>query len=154
MRIVPLVVSVIGLILPAAASAQMEAGPNQQAQVAALSQCLSMKSTGSDRIAFAGWMVAALASAPQLKGLATVAPDQRDALNRDLARIFTRLITKDCADSARPLLKAGNKEAFGSAFSVFGRLAMQELTGNPEAGRAMSAFAEYINEADFADLKK
>jgi len=113
-----------------------------------------MKSTGSDRITFAGWMIAALASAPQLKGLAVVASDRRDQLNRDLARIFTRLITTDCSEYARPLFKVGKSQAFGSAFEVFGRLAMQELTADPEADRALGEFANYLNEADFAELKK
>ncbi|MDE2619376.1 MAG: hypothetical protein KGL54_04350 [Sphingomonadales bacterium] len=152
MRAVAIMIGAMGLALPGAAAAQ--AGADKQAQVAALGECLTMKSTGSDRIAFAGWMVAGLAAAPQLKGIAVVAPDRRDALNRNLAEIFTRLTARDCAEFARPLLKAGDRAAFGSAFEVFGRIAMQELTGNPEAARAMGEFSKYINEADFAELKK
>jgi hypothetical protein len=143
---------ILGMTLSNAAFAQ--ANTDQQAQVEALAECLTMKSTGSDRIVFAGWMVSAMASAPQLQGLAVVSPQRRDELNRSLAHIFTRLITTDCSASARPLLKSGNTQAFGSAFEVFGRLAMQELTGNPEADRAMGEFAKYINDADFADLTK
>lgn len=139
-------------ILPNSAFAQ--SNTDQKAQVEALSQCLTMKSTGSDRIAFAGWLVSSMASAPQLKGLAAVSPEKRDQLNRDLARIFTRLIAVDCNTFANPLLKSGNTEAFSSAFEVFGRLAMQELTGNPEADRAMGEFAKYLNDADFEELRK
>lgn len=139
-------------ILPSSAFAQSE--PDQQAQVEALSQCLTMKSTGSDRLVFAGWMVSAMASAPQLRGLAEVSAKKRDQYNRELAQIFTRMITNDCRIFASPLLKSGNIQAFGSAFEVFGRLAMQELTGNPEADRAMGEFAKYIDDADFEALRK
>lgn len=152
MKLIGIVAMAVGIALPDSAIAQT--GTEQQAQVDALGQCLTMKSTGSDRIAFAGWMVAAMASAPQLKGLAVVSQENRENLNRDLARIFTRLVTIDCRDFTRPLMKAGNTKAFSSAFEVFGRLAMQELTGNPEAEQAMGEFSNYINEADFADLKK
>lgn len=152
MKLIGFVVMAVSIALPGSAVAQTETG--QQAQVDALGQCLTMKSTGSDRIAFAGWMVAAMASAPQLKGLTVVSPEKRENLNRDLARIFTRLIAVDCRDFSRPLMKAGNTQAFSSAFEVFGRLAMQELTGNSEAEQAMGEFSNYINEADFADLKK
>ena len=152
MKLIGSFVIILSMTLSNAAFAQ--ANTDQQAQVEALAECLTMKSTGSDRIVFAGWMVSAMASAPQLKGFAVVSPERRDELNRSLAHIFTRLITTDCRASARPLLKSGNSQAFGSAFEVFGRLAMQELTGNPEADRAMGEFAKYINDADFADLTK
>ena len=151
MKSIRVLVMFLCAMLPNSAFAQ--SSPDQQAQVEALGQCLTMKSTGSDRIVFAGWMVSAMASAPQLKGLAVVSSEKRDQLNRDLAHIFTRLIASDCSDFARPLLKSGNTEAFGSAFGVFGRLAMRELTGNPEAERAMGEFANYINDADFEELR-
>ncbi|MDT0509039.1 hypothetical protein [Novosphingobium sp. MMS21-SN21R] len=152
MKLIKAVAIILGMMLPTTAFA--EADVEQQAQVEALSQCLSMKSTGSDRIVFAGWFVSSMASAPQLKGLADVSPERRDELDRGLAQIFTRLITVDCKVVARPLLKPGNLQAFSSAFEVFGRLAVQELAGDPETDRAMGAFAKYINQSDFADLAK
>jgi hypothetical protein len=135
---------------PAAAQPVAE----QQAQSDALGNCLVMKSTGEDRLAFAGWMMASMALAPQLNGITIVSPEKRDQLNRQMARIFTRLIAVDCVDVSKPLFKSGNTRAFSSAFEVFGRMAMQELTSNPKEASALEEFTKYINESDFAELKK
>ena len=125
-----------------------------QTQIDSLGKCLSLKSTGADRLTLAGWIASAMASAPQLKDVAVVSPEKRDELNREVAKIFTRLITVDCTEVAKPLLKAGNTQAFGASFEVLGRLAMQELTGNPEAARAMTEFTKYVNPEDFAAIRK
>jgi len=146
----PFVMLSLSLATPVAA----QTADDEQAQVQGLGQCLSMKSTGEDRIAFAAWLVVGMSSAPQLKGLASVAPADRDGRNRDVARIFTRLIVKDCIEYAKPLLKAGKTKAFSAAFETFGRMAMEELMSNPGTDKAMSEFTKYLSDADFADLKK
>jgi hypothetical protein len=118
-----------------------------------LDECLTLSSTGRDRLIFAGWMAASLASAPQLKGIAEVNVVERDRLNRDLARIFTRLITVDCLEESRLLFRAGKSDAFKVAGRGLGRMAMQELMSDRDASVQMERFADYINEADFEKLK-
>ena len=128
--------------------------PLQTEQVDALKQCLTLKSNGGDRLIFAQWLVAAMASAPQLKGVAVVNPDKRDQLDHDMAAIFTRLITVDCKDVARPVLKSKNMEGFSAAFEVFGKLSIVELTANPDASRAMGSFTKYIDDKAFESFNK
>ncbi len=147
MRRFAITLGMASLALANTAMAADDAAP--AATPEALSKCLTMKSTGQDRLTFAGWMVAALASAPQMKGVATLAPGKKDELDRDVARVFTRLIAVDCAEFSRPLMKDRNNSAFRTGGEALGRMAMQELLSNPDAAKAMEAFAKYIDPMEF-----
>jgi hypothetical protein len=122
--------------------------------VEALSQCLVGETKGRDRILIARWIGSALASAPQLEGLVTIEPAEREGVNREMAGLFTRLLTQDCPDEARPLFATGNTEAFGLAFQTLGEVAMQELMADPVASAAIGSFTTYLKQEEFEDLFK
>ncbi|MCT2400850.1 hypothetical protein [Novosphingobium mangrovi (ex Huang et al. 2023)] len=130
--------------------------PEAEQQLAAeLGQCFALKSTGEDRLTLARWFVAALGSAPQTADVAKVDPAQKDKLDRQVAVIFTRLMTVDCAEQSRPLFQARSSAGFRAAGGTLGRLAMQELMGDPKTASAMlGGYTSYLREEDFADLVK
>lgn len=130
--------------------------PAQEQQLAGeLSQCFTMKSTGEDRLIMARWLIGAMASAPQVADVAKVDPAKKDQTDRQLAGIFTRLMTVDCASQARPLFHARSDMGFRAAGETLGRLAMQDLMGDPKAAAAMvGGYVSYLREEDFAPLAK
>ena len=149
------VASSAGLILANIAAAQTTLSPEQeQAYTVKLRDCFTAQTTGADRTTFARWFVAILASAPKVQGVATVEPGVKDQLDRQVAGIFTRVISKDCAAEARPLWKARSNAAFRVAGEALGRLAMQEVTSDPEGAKIFAGYASYINPADFGVLDK
>ena len=150
MRVMAFAAGVALSLAPQAATAQS----SDNAAADALGNCLARKSTGEDRLVFAGWMVAALASAPQLAGVANVDPSTKAALDRQLAAIFTRLMTVDCAAEARPLFQARDNEGMRIAGGALGRIAMQEISGDPAASEALEAFTKYLRGEDFVSLMK
>ena len=136
-----------------AAGAQVGAD-ELSARGAVLGQCFVNKTTGEDRIAVARWLLAAMGSAPKMADVTRVDPARKVAVDKAMAVIFTRLITKDCAAEARPLLKAKSDTAFRAAGEALGRIAMTELLSDPKAAQGVGSYTEYLNEADFADLAK
>ena len=124
------------------------------AQVDALGECLTGKSTGEDRITLARWALAAMASAPKVADVAKVDPARKVELDKALAAIFTRLIARDCATQARPLFRAKNKDGFGAAFGKLGEIAFKELLADPKADEKLSDFTKYLNDSDFAAVVK
>ena len=127
----------------------------EQAYAAELSNCFALKSTGGDRLDIARWFVAALASAPQIVGVATVDKARKDALDKQMAGLFTRLMTQDCAEQVRPLFKARSAAGIRAAGETMGRLAMQELLSDPAAASAtLGGYTAYLREDDFAALTK
>ena len=147
-----------GLVFANIASAQVAASPltpaQEQVYTVKLRDCFTAQTTGADRTTFARWFVAILASAPKVQGVATVEPGVKDRLDQQVAGIFTRIITKDCADEARPLWKARSSAAFRVAGEALGRLAMQEVTADPEGAKIFAGYASHIKPADFAELDK
>ena len=144
-----------GLVLANIAAAQTTLSPEQeQAYTVKLRDCFTAQTTGADRTTFARWFVAILATAPKVQGVASVEPGVKDQLDRQVATIFTRIITKDCAAEARPLWKARSSAAFRVAGEALGRLAMQEVASDPEGAKIFAGYASHINPADFAVLEK
>jgi hypothetical protein len=137
---------------PACAADAVPSGADQRAQAAALSDCLIRKSTGEDRIAVAQWMLAAMASGPQMKDLFKVDPALKAELDKRMAATFTRLMVTACSDESRPLFKAHSKEGFRAAGNTLGGIAIRELLSDPAAVRELEAYVQYLNKSDFAGV--
>ena len=142
----------IGLLL-ASLPQGAQAAEGQDAEGNALAQCFVLKTTGEDRLMVARWVLGALASSPQVTDLVTVDAARKDAADQGIARLFTRLITVDCATLAAPLMKTRGQEAFRLAGGALGQIAVQELMSNRSAAAAMGAFTRYLREEDFKPLK-
>ena len=144
-----------GLVFANIAAAQSPLTPAQEeAYTIKLRDCFTAQTTGADRTTFARWFVAILASAPKVQGVATVEPGVKDQLDRQVAAIFTRIITKDCVAESRLLWQAHSNAAFGVAGESLGRLAMQEVTSDVDGRKIFAGYVSYIKPADFAVLEK
>ncbi|HEY6870071.1 MAG TPA: hypothetical protein VI199_09990, partial [Novosphingobium sp.] len=128
------------------------AAPAARPEVA-LGQCMTLKSTGEDRIALARWFITALGSAPQVKEVVTIAPGAKDQQDRAVAAVFTRLLTVACLTEAQAVTRTSGQAGFRVAGEALGRIAMLELLSDPAANATMGGFGKYVNEADFAKLK-
>lgn len=124
----------------AAAPAPAAASPAQ-----ALGQCMALKTTGEDRILVARWMLVAMASGPQMTGVVTVQPGQKEKYDRGMATLFTRLLVTDCPDLSREVFKLRDNAAFRVAGESLGQVAMQELLTNPQAAAALGAYVKYLD---------
>lgn len=135
-----------GFVSQAGWCAQPSAGAPAQA---ALTQCVSMHTTGADRMLTARWLFAMMATSSQITDLSAVTAEHRKELDQGFARLFTRLITKDCANEVRPLAAANLEDAFGEVGKALGETAMNELMNGKDVDKAMGAYADFISEGDF-----
>lgn len=144
----------IALVAASLSSASYAAPPlPNEAQLAeALGQCFVMQTNGHDRLAVASWMLGSLASAPQMAEVAKVDSAKKVELDQAMAKLFTRLMTQDCAAQSRPLFKAKSEAGFRAAGEALGKIAVQELLGNPAASAALGSYANYLNDSDFKKL--
>lgn len=130
---------VIGLAITAPSAI---AGPTTDA----LSACLADNTTGRDRKDMARWVFVGMSSHPEIKNLSNVTTANRDALDRMMATMVTRLMTDSCRAQAKSAMEKDGSESFQAAFGTIGKLAMQELMSNPEVNSSFSRFAEYIDQ--------
>ncbi len=131
------------LVLPGAAAAQEIAFPNAQSK--ALGECVVLSTTGRDRLVMIRWIAVGIGSAESMKDAVTVNPGAKEAADRGMAAIFTRLFTVDCRDEAAPLLKAKDNTGVQAAFGQLGRIAMGELVNDPIVAQSLGSFVQYAD---------
>lgn len=111
-----------------------------------LSQCYLNATSGRDRVDFARWIFGVMSAHPQVTKLSNVSAQQRIELNQRAGQIVTRLLTVDCKAEAIAVTKA-DPNALGQSFESLGRVAMQELMGNPSVAAAINEYTQYIDSA-------
>jgi len=120
----------------------------------ALAQCVQLSTNGKDRILTARWLLAVMASAPQLHDVVQVDPQLKQQTDMGMAALFTRLLTVDCLGEAKVVFQGGDTNAdMRQAFELLGQIAMKELFGDNSTNEGLTAFAKYLDEADFDVLK-
>ncbi len=146
------VLACIGLLFSGRASAQEVSFPNAGSK--ALGECVVLSTTGRDRLVMIRWIAASIGSAESMKSTVTVQPGAKEAADRGMAAIFTRLFTVDCRQEAAPLLKQNDTQGVEAAFGQLGRMAMAELVSDPQVERALGDFARYADLAAVAEVGK
>jgi len=143
----------LGLAFASAAQAQPATpGPISEGGQK-LGECVSTRATAEDKAALTKWVGAEIASSALLAGVVTVDADKRVALDKDTARIFTRLVVSDCAEFSKPLFKAEGGTAFRAAGAAISRLAVRELISSPGVNQGIvRSYLANLNQADFAKL--
>ena len=120
---------------------------------AALNACLVAKASEADKSLLVEYVAIAMLQAPETKSLATVAPGKREAVDRGMARMFTRLITVDCKREVVAAVSGNDhRAALRIAGEVLGRNAMGKLLTNRDTASALTGYVRYLNPKDFAIL--
>lgn len=120
--------------------------------LASLEQCVALQTSGADRILTARWLFAVMSTSPQIADLAAVTSGETIKLNKNFAQLLTRLVAKDCVEQVRPLAEQNPTAAFESAGRALGEIAMKELMQGKEVDKSVSAYTDYLSEADFKSL--
>lgn len=144
-----LCMAIAGLVSATHAGAQqVEAGSDLQR----LNQCVTLRTTGADRVTTARWLFVVMTSAPQINDLALTTDVQKEAADRGLAQLIVRLATQDCAPEFAKLAKTDLKFAFESLGEQMGRVAMDELMNGKEVEAAVGRYTRHLREDDFKEL--
>jgi hypothetical protein len=149
---VKLALGALALSSAGAASAQAIAYPSPQSE--ALGQCVVMSTTGKDRLVAIRWMATAIGSANVMKDAVTVDAAAKDTYDREVAALFSRLLTVDCRDEAKPLVKANDSAGLQAGFGALGRIAMMELMADPSVLSSLTAYVKYADLAAVAELSE
>jgi hypothetical protein len=110
--------------------------------------CVASATSGKDRVELAKWIFSLIAQHPQLKNMTTVTSEQVVVMNKNMARVVTRLVTKDCLAELKDAMKT-NPDAMEQSFRSFGILAMQEIMSNPSVSAVSGDYAKYLDKKEF-----
>ncbi|WP_301749594.1 hypothetical protein [uncultured Erythrobacter sp.] len=142
----------LALLVPASAGAQGVTFPNDESK--ALSECVVLSTTGRDRLLLIRWIAVSIGAAKSMQDAITVKPGAKEDADRNMGVLFTRLFTVDCRNEAMPLLKGNDNAGVEAAFGELGRIAMNELIGDPQVEQSLTSFVQYADLEAVAELAK
>jgi sorbitol-specific phosphotransferase system component IIC len=139
--------ALIGLLLPFSAQRAL-AGPYGDS----LGKCLVSKTTSVEKATLVRWMFAMMALHPEVQGSSSVTPTQREALTKETAQLFQRLLTEQCGTEAREAIKYEGMATLESSFSLLGQVAARELFSHPKVAEGLAELGQYLDEDKFKQL--
>jgi len=110
-----------------------------------LSDCIIDKTTKQDRTQLVRWMFTAAALHPAVKDIASISPEQRDESNKNIATVFMRVLTDNCAEQAKAAIKDEGHIALQTSFQLLGQVAGRELFSNPDVAKGTAALQQHLD---------
>lgn len=111
-----------------------------------LSRCLVASTNEQDKVQLVEWIFFSLSLNPKISPYADISPSQRELTDRNLARLFEKLVTDACATQTRQAVQYEGAVALSESFKLLGQVAAQEIFRDPAVTAGTSRFTEYLDE--------
>lgn len=102
-----------------------------------LAICLVKSATDADKTVLMRWIFSAMASHPNVGDLGNISNAQGDKHNKEVADLFTTLVTDRCRVETKDAVKYEGENAISASFEVLGKVAMQGLMEDPAVSKYM-----------------
>ncbi|MEO1942035.1 MAG: hypothetical protein ABGW77_03990 [Campylobacterales bacterium] len=119
-----------------------------------LGECLVNHTTNADKVLLVKWIVGSYAHHPALKGMIKVDETQFQKSEKDVAKLFERLIGKDCKEEFNVAFQRKGEMAVAEAFGMLGKVAGVEVSNNPYVRKNLDAFTKYISPTFLSSLAR
>lgn len=110
-----------------------------------LAQCLIHATTPAGRKIALRWAFATLSLDPDVASMASIAPAQRESINRQAGALVTNLLVESCRSPVQQALMYEGPPAVESAFESWGRWAITGVATEPHVARGMAALLQYLD---------
>lgn len=111
-----------------------------------LARCLVSSTNDGDKRLLVKWIFGSIALHRDVAKYVAMPEAERDALDRDTAALFMRLLTDTCQPQARDAVKYEGAGAIGTAFQVLGQVAAQGIFSDPAVAAGTQRLMEYVDE--------
>ena len=91
---------------------------------------------------------------PDVSNIVDLSEREKNVIDKDLADIFTRLLSVDCVDETKKALKYEGQPVLGKAFQVLGQIAAKGFNEHPNVAKSMTKFFELIDSEKIDFLSK
>lgn len=111
-----------------------------------LSKCLVSSATTADKSLLVKWIFSAISLHKDVAAHVSMPQDDRDALNKDTAGVYMRLMTDSCKNQLHDAYKYEGTSAIGTAFQLLGQVATQEMFSDPAVAAGTTDLMKYFDE--------
>ena len=111
-----------------------------------LSKCLTSSITSDDKTALVRWIFGSVANHPDVADIANLTPQKWDAISKNGADVFQKLIADKCASESRSAIINEGMAGYQSAFETLGSTAVGGLMSDPTVEKAMGDLQKHLSE--------
>tara|TARA_A100001035_G_C27634047_1_gene431379 strand:- start:122 stop:586 length:465 start_codon:yes stop_codon:yes gene_type:complete len=115
-----------------------------------MARCLVLATSSKDNSLLGRWLVRVYGEHSDSKDLTKLSDYKKELIDKDVAELFTRLLSEDCREETKKALKFEGDVVMFNAFRVLGEVAGQELIEDKNVSKAINKFTEYV---DYRKLK-
>ncbi len=122
-----------------------------KADTMALTTCFVDSLNGKERKQLATWIYFAVAAHPEMKPFSNISPQQREATDKKVGALVTRLLVEDCEQE---FIVAQKRDplAVEAAFEMVGKVAMQELMNSEDVTQSITNYVKYTDQKAISKL--
>ena len=110
-----------------------------------MAKCLVTSTTKRDRTKLIKWIFRVYGDHPEVSYMIDLSDREKNAIDKDVANIFTRLLSEDCIDETKKALDYEGDNVMFNAFQILGQTAAQGFNNNPDVMKSINKFVELIN---------
>ena len=111
--------------------------------------CIKRSTTPQDSATMAKYVFFTVGANPAVAAYTHISEADRQELDREVAEMTTRLVTKDCRAEIKATVAAdgpaGFRNAFQRAYAAMGERSMQIMLGDPAVQQAGSGAVRYLD---------
>ena len=110
-----------------------------------MAKCLVTSTSNRDRTKLLKWMFRVYGDHPEVSYMVDLSDREKKVIDKDVAQIFTRLLSEDCIDETKKALDYEGDNVMYNAFQILGQVAAQGFNGNPDVMKSINKFVELID---------
>jgi len=129
-------------------SVPAEAGPYTDK----MAVCLVDNTTKAEQYTLIRWTVWSYGHHPKVADLVELDQSREEKTQRDMANLFSTLMTERCASETREAFRQEGQSAIEGAFNVLGQVAARELISAPAVNKSMTKFEKYLDEKKLKEV--
>ena len=118
-----------------------------------MARCLVTSTNNRDRNKLLKWLFRVYGEHPEVSYMVDISEREKKVIDKDVADIFTRLLSEDCMDETKKAKKYEGDNSLVTAFEVLGKVAANGISKNPNVERSIGKFTELIDikKVDYLD---
>ena len=102
-----------------------------------------------DIISLVRWIFIAVAAHPDVNDLSDFSDIAETKADVEVARIFQKLMTKDCVEEVKTVLIIDGDVAIEASFTILGKVATESLMDNQNVIERTQGFIPYVDPKSF-----
>ena len=119
-----------------------------------MAKCLVTSTSNRDRTKLLKWMFRVYGEHPEVSYMVDISDREKKVIDKDIADIFTRLLSEDCVDETKKALNYEGDNVMFTAFQILGQVAANGFNEHPSVERSINKFVNLVEYDKLEYLEK